>query len=585
VALLCDDLEERARHLAAASQGLGPDTEVAVILEGAAEQAWRRGAPDAAANLLRMSCRLTPETQADALALRRIALGRILYQAGDLPGATAELESVAAALPPGPIRARALFHLMYVTRASVSLGRSVEYGLQAAREARDDPPFQSEAYELLSRLADNDVALKLETARRAVESIDSVADPDPEVRFYATAAMVEAEFLAGLGIHLERLEQFRPDVRLRFPPIRTASRADDLIGRLLAFSGRIDEGLAVLKGLYDRASVENRSLLPAVLEWMGEAEILAGRFGVAVARIKEADERSAEIGNPRGQPWGLGFLGIALARLGRLDDAEAAASRALRMAEEDPSVGLDQSPGLLAMGLVTMARGQFDRAVTYLQALDRLKREAGIREPLYVGHAGELVEALVGFGDLDAAADAQASLEEDAERSGSTWSRAVAARCAALLAAARSDLDGALEAAERSVRGLETYPAPFERARAVLLKGQVLRRRKEKRLAREALENALETFEALGTPMWAGRARAELGRISGRRSTATLTPTEETVARLAASGLTNREIADRAFLSPKTVEVNLTRIYRKLDVHSRAALRDRLAAGHESRQT
>ncbi len=85
-----DDLEERARHLATAADG--PDPQVAVALEGAAEQAWRRGAPDAAADLLRLACRLTPPTDAEALALRRIAYGRLLHSAGDAPGAIAELE-------------------------------------------------------------------------------------------------------------------------------------------------------------------------------------------------------------------------------------------------------------------------------------------------------------------------------------------------------------------------------------------------------------------------------------------------------------------------------------------------------------
>jgi DNA-binding CsgD family transcriptional regulator/KaiC/GvpD/RAD55 family RecA-like ATPase len=583
VALLSDDLEERARHLAMAAEG--PDPEVAAALEGAAEQAWRRGAPDAAADLLRTACRLTPPADRDALAFRRVALGRIMHQAGDVPGAAVELESLVDALPPGPVRARALYHLMYVTRSTGSLGRAVEFGLQAAAEAEQDPSFQSEVFELVSRMADNDIALKLDTARRALEAIGKVTDPDPEVRFYANAALVEAEFLAGLGIHLDRLERFPSSIRPRFPPVRTAARADDLIGRLLLFSGRVDEGLAVLRGLYDRASVENRSLLSGVLGWMAEGELLAGRFAAAAALTEEAIERAAETGSPGGTPWELGFHGVALARLGRLDEAEAAGGRAVEMAEDDPTVGLDQSPGRLALGLVAMVRGRFDDAVDHLGTLDRMKREAGILEPRSVSHAGELVEALVGSGDLAGAGESLDRLEQDAERSGGAWSRAVAWRCRALLLGARGEIDAALEAADRSVEEFEPLSAPFERARALLVKGQLHRRRKEKLVARGLLQEALDAFEALETPTWAERARSELARISGRRSTTALTPTEETVARLAASGLTNREIADRAFLSPKTVEVNLTRVYRKLDVRSRAALRDRLGAIEDGGET
>jgi DNA-binding CsgD family transcriptional regulator len=120
---------------------------------------------------------------------------------------------------------------------------------------------------------------------------------------------------------------------------------------------------------------------------------------------------------------------------------------------------------------------------------------------------------------------------------------------------------------------------PFERARTLLVAGQIHRRRREKALAREALTGALDAFTSMHTPIWAQRARAELSRIPSRQDGAELTPTEQTIARLAIEGLTNREIADRAFMSPKTVEVNLTRIYRKLGIRSRAALANRMT-GH-----
>jgi DNA-binding CsgD family transcriptional regulator len=122
---------------------------------------------------------------------------------------------------------------------------------------------------------------------------------------------------------------------------------------------------------------------------------------------------------------------------------------------------------------------------------------------------------------------------------------------------------------------------PFERARTVLVLGQIRRRRKEKSLARQALQEALIVFEEFDTPLWAERARSELARLPLRHATTGLTPTEDRIARLAVEGLTNREIADRTFLSPKTVEVNLTRVYRKLGVRSRTVLAARLA-GHES---
>ena len=110
--------------------------------------------------------------------------------------------------------------------------------------------------------------------------------------------------------------------------------------------------------------------------------------------------------------------------------------------------------------------------------------------------------------------------------------------------------------------------------------GSLHRRRKEKRLADERLREGVAIFEHVGDPVWADRARAELARV-GRRPTApaTLTETEQRVAELAAAGLSARQIADRAFLAPKTVSNVLGRVYVKLDIHTRAELGARMGQG------
>jgi DNA-binding CsgD family transcriptional regulator len=267
--------------------------------------------------------------------------------------------------------------------------------------------------------------------------------------------------------------------------------------------------------------------------------------------------------------------------LGRLDEADAAAAHVLDSAEADPTVGLDGWPARLARGIVAMARGRFEDAAAQLRILDRAKREAGIGEPRLCAHDSELIEALLATGEIAEATEVLTRFEEKAATSAGQWSLAAAARCRALVLGAGGDLDGSLAAAQRSLSFFEGLPMPFERARTVFVIGQIRRRRKEKRLAREALNEALTTFGNLGTPVWVGRARAELARIPQHLTTTGLTPTEERIARLAVEGLTNREIADRIFLSPKTVEVNLTRIYRKLGVRSRAVLANRFAADGE----
>src|SRR5262249_51730429 len=104
------------------------------------------------------------------------------------------------------------------------------------------------------------------------------------------------------------------------------------------------------------------------------------------------------------------------------------------------------------------------------------------------------------------------------------------------------------------------------------VQGVILRRLKQKRRAREVLEEAAAEFGRLGSPLWLERAQGELGRVAARRATEGLTATELRIARLAADGLSNPEIAAQAFVSRKTVEANLARAYRKLGISSRAQL-------------
>jgi DNA-binding NarL/FixJ family response regulator len=118
---------------------------------------------------------------------------------------------------------------------------------------------------------------------------------------------------------------------------------------------------------------------------------------------------------------------------------------------------------------------------------------------------------------------------------------------------------------------------PFELARSLLVHGGIQRRAKLKRPARETLERAMAIFEELGAPQWLERARGEVSRIGGRQpaSEGALTATEERVAELAAAGRTNKQIAAELYLSERTVEANLTKVYRKLGVRSRTELASR----------
>jgi DNA-binding NarL/FixJ family response regulator len=111
----------------------------------------------------------------------------------------------------------------------------------------------------------------------------------------------------------------------------------------------------------------------------------------------------------------------------------------------------------------------------------------------------------------------------------------------------------------------------------LLAQGTVERRAKRRAAAREALTAALELFDGLGAPLWAERAAAELARVPGRgRAPSELTETERRVAELVAEGLANKEVAARLFVSVRTVEANLSKVYAKLGVRSRNQLAGRL---------
>jgi DNA-binding CsgD family transcriptional regulator len=159
------------------------------------------------------------------------------------------------------------------------------------------------------------------------------------------------------------------------------------------------------------------------------------------------------------------------------------------------------------------------------------------------------------------------------------WTLAIGARAQGLLLAARGDLDAAETALRRALVEHRPLPMPFELGRTQLVLGQILRRNGKRREAGEALGRARNIFDELGAPVWAARAESERRRIPMRRKSRDdgLTPTEERVAELAAAGRTNREVAQALFISPKTVEANLSRVYRKLGIRSRAELGAKMA--------
>jgi DNA-binding CsgD family transcriptional regulator len=185
-----------------------------------------------------------------------------------------------------------------------------------------------------------------------------------------------------------------------------------------------------------------------------------------------------------------------------------------------------------------------------------------VREPGSARFVADDIEALIGLDRLEEAETLLARLEERAHKLDGASGLASAARCRGLLTAARGDLDAALASLVGALAAHDRVSLPLDRARTLLALGMTRRRAKQRRAARESLEQALALFDELGARSWAERTRTELGRISGRRaSDGELTPTELQIVALAGEGRSNKEIAAAVFLTPKTVETKLSRIY------------------------
>jgi DNA-binding CsgD family transcriptional regulator len=252
---------------------------------------------------------------------------------------------------------------------------------------------------------------------------------------------------------------------------------------------------------------------------------------------------------------------------GGTEDATAISTAALELAESSgdwPAI----IRVLKSLGAHELALGDVDAAVGHLMQGVLVERTSGFDQRT-VRIIPDAIEALIAAERSNEAAPIVAEFEQ---RVG-PWAAATGARCRGLFDAAAGDLPSALASLERAMREHDRVPRPFERARTLLCLGTVQRRARQQRAARESLEEACRLFESLGSAAWAARARAESSRIAGRAaSRLALTPTEEQVAKLVTDGLTNAEVAASMFISVKTVEANLTRIYRKVGVSSRREL-------------
>jgi ATP/maltotriose-dependent transcriptional regulator MalT len=303
------------------------------------------------------------------------------------------------------------------------------------------------------------------------------------------------------------------------------------------------------------------------------------RGDLASARLIAEDtmERALQLGTDIPLAIALSTQANVAAYAGQPEQARQAALRALEIFQRGSCLAVTVWP-MVTLGFLEVSLADFEAAAARLEPLAEAAVAMGYGEPTAAPFAPDTIEAFVGLGRLDEAATLLDQLESNGRRLDRPWALALGARCRALLLAAQGDLDAALRAAEQALAEHQRLPMPFERARTLLVLGQIQRRRRQKRAAAAVLRDAIAVFDELDTPLWATRARTELDRVAATPATGLeLTASERRVAELAAQGMTNRAVAAALFISPKTVEANLARVYQKLGIRSRAELGRRMA--------
>jgi DNA-binding CsgD family transcriptional regulator len=266
------------------------------------------------------------------------------------------------------------------------------------------------------------------------------------------------------------------------------------------------------------------------------------------------------------------------AHAGEVEVARRACADALSAALRSGATNLAQWP-VMTEGFLEVSLGRYEEALAVLEPLlTGISLTPRATEIISAWFLPDAIEAMVQLGRLDDAEVWVNRIEDNGIRLDRPWMLSVGGRCRGMLQTARADLVGAMTTTERAMVQHDRVPMPFERARTQLLLGQLQRRLRRQDEAASTLTAALADFERLGTPLWAQRARDQLAGLDvGVRHVATLTPAELRIARLASSGMTNRDVAATLFVSPKTVEANLSRVYQKLGIHSRAELGSRTA--------
>ncbi|WP_268244577.1 LuxR family transcriptional regulator [Actinokineospora fastidiosa] len=559
--------DQRERHLALASDR--PDARVARTLVTAADGALRRGARDLAAELFMLAADRTPVDQAATRQRWLVAAAQAGAGAGleELTRRAVDAVLSADSLPLDRVRVRmALAHL-----EGQRVGDIPEVFAAAAVDAGSDPAALAvlHLWRAWSAVITAHPASAVAEAEQAVAHATATGD-------WATAALGHAVIalmyrLMGRADHNEPLAAAfaLPPAHLdgsahlspRFVHARFAlldDRTADAHAELLALLAVVERGTAE----------EHVSVLRALVE----VTVVMGRCADAL----DYAARAARVGGSARLSPGPGWYACALAELagGSIARAREYAERGVAASEqEQDNVFLRRH--LYALGQAHLRAGDPAGAVDVLRRIPELEGPRSIADPSNLRWHGDLAAALVATGELDAARalldQTRAALVDKPHGLGVT---ARLDRAEAAWHSARGDHAAAVDLLDRAVGRFTDLGHPIEAGHALVVRAQVERRARRLAAARRAVDDAVRLFTGARARPWLAHADHLRARLDGheRARPAELTATERRIADLAADGATNREIAAGLYLSVKTVEATLTRVYRKLDVRSRTQL-------------
>jgi DNA-binding CsgD family transcriptional regulator len=554
-------LDRRAWHLGHAAEG--PDETVAGELERSAERAIRRAGPAAAAAALARAAELSASDPCRAR--RLVAAATAWWQAGHGARAAALLDRAERVAPPaGPVRwdiagLRALMELRAGSPANtvLLLRPVIPEALAGDRQ---------KAIELLILLGEASYHASAVEAwadvAEAVEHLDLTGDgiDDALARLARAVCRVRAGAQAGLAPgDLETVERLADPGRMCWA------------GGMLFGLGDRERGRWLRRNAMVRARAMGAiGTLAWVLEFVVADEIAGGRFDTAEAYADEGRRHADETGQPNLSCWYRASLATLAALRGREGDARRLADEVLAEASAR-NLAAARVLAHRALGLLNLAAGRSDEALEHFRPMD--DADGSVHPGIVLQNVPELVEAAAQLNRSDRVADPLSRFTRWGEATKAPDLLALSARCRALVGA------GDTEHEFHQALALHARADwPMEQARTHLLFGEYLRRERRRADARPHLRAALETFERLGTPVWADRARNELratGETTGSPASsalALLTPQELRIAAAVGEGATNREIATQLFLSPRTVDYHLRKVFRKLGISSRTDL-------------